>query len=673
MDYIKKTISIEGARTRTQGLMPYYEFGAAYPQHVSGDSAYSCFTVTELDLTVASGDNGNWGQFVANPCFLVECGKTYESMLQKYYDILNMVRDGVKLRKVATKEGQTIFTEDINAFEWNGECFDGGEEPDSLYEYAAYDAEYFTSTEIESLRPETRNVYTANVEVNDDFIVLIKDFEKFQGLVSYLDGVSVPVSVTTHNIGYNIHTKWADYCQVVDDLIGKINIPASIYNKHIKTPKSMPCADVQPYIEWLENYPKEDCCNARLYDDMGGDEMLDELRKHQNECTDKLRALNELQYAVPYIEMPILLTQNCTDIGVLTNIDGVPYDSGLTCDERPHGIGSPTGLTIDEIIMGTSAHTGGDIEVESLLQTLRNRKKYTDDEDNVLPGDFQKFQGKPAGKMFKCVKTGNEWIMNETPNNPANGDGKTSEECKNTNYYRSVTTCASGIRIAETEEEETNQEEPSGTYYYFLVKYDNSEEKPMKIPYKVGNVTNVYLVDSAESIYRGDFIIGLTAASKTFKVKYVIGGYFIGDVNGNYLSWTHLESGDVYYEEYVLDETHVDYVALDGVDNVPVWSKYIDFQGAAKEFYSTRYGLTRTGNTANIIRLTSGDIWNKDFAYDAYLTKEEYLTGFSLPPKADVNVTVDRGGVSAFEKHYKLSECNTMQDLVNHGNNFFNL
>ena len=115
------------------------------------------------------------------------------------------------------------------------------------------------------------------------------------------------------------------------------------------------------------------------------------------------------------------------------------------------------------------------------------------------------------------------------------------------------------------------------------------------------------------------------------------------------------------------------------VDNVPVYSDYIDFDGAAKEFYSPRYGLYRTGNTANIIRMTSGEFWiRKDgdgysYANDAYLTKEEYLTTFSLPPKVDVNVTIDRGGVSAFEKHYKLSECNTMQDLVNYGNNFFNI
>ena len=133
----------------------------------------------------------------------------------------------------------------------------------------------------------------------------------------------------------------------------------------------------------------------------------------------------------------------------------------------------------------------------------------------------------------------------------------------------------------------------------------------------------------------------------------------------------YIGSGDVYYEKYTIQSGHVDYVALDGVDNVPIYSDYIDFDGAAKEFYSPRYNLYRTGNTANIVSAATGDVWRKEFAYDAYLTKEDYLTNFSLPPKVDVNVTIDRGGVSAFEKHYKLSECNTMQDLVNYGNHYF--
>lgn len=703
MDFIKKTICLEGARARTQGLMPYYVFGGEYEEHdvVSG-------YVGDLGLSAATGENGNWGQFVANPWFLAEFGKTYEAMLRKYYDLLNMVREGVKLRKVETKDKQIIFTEDLGAFEWvencpegGGPAFNEGTEPDFLYEYAAYDANDFYSTGIESLRDETKRIYRSNKEVGDTFIVLIEDYEAFNELASYLDRTSyqqVGTSVTIEN-GPE-HFKWARYCQVVDACIGKINIPASIYNKHIKVPKSMPCADVQPYIDWLTNYPKDDCCNARLYDDMGGDEMLAELLKHQGECTSKLNTLNGLSYSVPYIEMPILLIQNYTDVGVLTNIDGIDYDDELfgpsaKSDQvtRPHGtfqlsendsgftegreISAFThfgiGVSMDQIIMDTSAHTDGDIEVESLLQTLRNKKKYTDDKDNILPGDFLKFEGSPGGKMFKCTKTGGEWVMSEESSSGLiNGDGRTSEECKDTTYYRTITTCAAGIRIAETEEEE-NGSATTGSYY-FLVKYDNSSANTMTIPYKVGNATNIYLADSAESIYRGDFIIDASSADgKTFKVTYVVGGYFSAGTNGNYLGWVHQESGDVYYEEYGLDKTHVDYVALDGVDNVPVWSEYIDFEGAAKEFYSTRYGLTRTGNTATIVRLTSGDIWNKDFAYDAYLTKEEYLTGFSLPPKADVNVTVDRGGVSAFEKHYKLTECNTMQDLVNYGNNFFNI
>ena len=797
MDFIKKTICIEGARTRTQGLMPYYAFGENYEQHGGG-----CGTVGSLSLEIADGENGNWGQFVANPCFLASKDKTYEAMLRKYYDLLNMVREGVKLRKVETKEGKIIFTEDVGAFYLDGQCFSGGTEPESLYEYAAYNAENFTSTEIESLREETRRIYKADIAVNHDFIVLIKDYEAFQKLASYLDDVTVPSSVTSKSIGNDEHKKWSDYCQIVDECIGIVNIPASIYNEHIKVPKRMPCADVEPYIEWLENYQNlsADCCNMRLYEDMGGEDLLVELRKHRGDCQSKLDALNGLQYAVPYIEMPLLLVQNYTDVGVLTNLDGVEYEGNKTDKERPHGIGSPTGLTIDEIVMGTGEHTDGDIEVESLLQTLRNKKKFTDDHDNVLPGDFQNFSN-PGGEMFACVKRADEkfyildtesyqitqggetttywrvvfredssisrddiyginnlnrteipgglpsrqtqaeaeayvadqrehyqdvdksaetnpyfykicvslaeWTMYDIGGEPqasVNGDGLDSKDVSEggTRYpaedwrsasrkiYRTITTQAAGVRIAQTEEEETRESAPKDFHYFFYVKYDNSGETPdeitkMTIPYKVGNATNVYLVDAGPEgkgpfLYRGDFIIGLTADTSTFKVKYVIGGYFNGDEKGNFISWARQEIGDIYYEEYDLDREHVDYVALDGVDKVPVYSEYIDFPGASKEFYSPIYDLYRTGNTANIIRLTSGDIWSKDFynppvwsTYDAYLAKEEYLTNFSLPPKVDVNVTVDRGGVSAFEKHYKLSECNTMQDLVNYGNNFFNI
>lgn len=740
--------------------MPYYEFGKAY-NSFSGE----CGTVDQLGLEMATGDNGNYGGFVANPCFLTEKNKNYQTMLDNYYTILNMVRNGVKLRKVTTKEGEIIFTENIEAFkfvqscpEGGGSAFNGGTEPDTLYGYAAYNAANFSSTEIESVRGETERVYRSSENITEDYIVLVENFDYFLNLTKYLDDTSYS-QASSETIGGTDHTKWATYCAVVDDCIGKINIPAYIYNKHIKAPKSMPCADVATYIKWLEDNQNlsGDCCNLRLWEDMGGQEMLTFLNGHKNDCQNQMNKLNGLHYAVPGIETNILLTQNYTDVGVLTNVDGNVYESGLTGPSydgtdgsRPHGklmesaLGSGftkvvledgteitaqeqinrfaisgQGISIDQIIMGKktinlptterydemlSALEMGTItelpedcklppiEVESLLHTLASSKKFLDDNNNVLPGLFKTFSN-TAGQMFICTKSGDDWTMtqiNSLPKNAKNGDGLLSEtpgvkiygsptQSSDGQYYRTITIAAAGIEIAKAEEIEKGARdgvpdyvEPDGTHYYFFVKYDNSEDTLMEMPYATGNTTNVYY--SGDTVYRGDFIteVNIDGAEGTVEFKYVIGGYFYGDINGKYISYK--DGGDTYYEKYNIDLKHVDYVPLDGVDNVPVWSKYIDFEGAAKEFYSSRYGLYRTGNTANIIQFTSGELWDKErfsetfAAYDAYLTKEEYLTNFSLPPKTDVNVTIDRGGVSIFEKHYKLSECNTMQDLMQYNN-----
>lgn len=816
MDFIKKTICLEGARTRTQGLMPYYEFGKVYESHDAYDSNGNpiCYKPDEIGLESASGENGNWGQFVANPCFLAKEDKTYETMLYKYYALLNIVRNSTKLRKIKPKNGGIIYTEDMGAFVWGGECFSEVTEPDFLYEYAAYDAKYFQSTAIESTREKARHIYRTDVTVDNDhnFLVIIEDYDKFLELASYLDDTDYSdVGVQSGIIeNANEHEKWAEYCKVVDICIGKINLPSWIYNEHIKVPKSMACSDVEPYINWLTNYQtlSADCCNARLWDDMGGEIMLKYLQQSaKTKCNEYSDAIDGLEYSIPYLEMPLLLVQNYTDVGVMTNIDGVEYDGNATEKERPHGIGNQErAFTIDQIVMGSERNTystdGDDtVIVESLLETLRSRKKYTDDRDNVLPGLFEKFDGKPEGQMYSCVKMGDEkfyelttssytvpdkivdgemtyktlyavvyipttnenivgmnnrmdtytrvfdgkegletqeeadaivaeqrdsydggdpsyneshyrisvyeevWTMSAltsfTPNQSKNADGylsgdklsgdeglkyPPSDPYENpvNKFYRTITTEAAGIRIAETEEEETGQPDAAKTHYFFCVKYNNSPSVPMRLPYTGGNVTNMYAVpvdneDEVPTLYRGDFILPgyPMIIGNEIIVEYVVGGYFRADEKGNFLSY--VGSGDVYYEKYSYEPSHVDYVALDGVDNVPVWSEYIDFNGAAKEFYSPRYDLYRTGNTANIIEMVSGEQWvRKDgegnaYSYDAYLTKEDYLINFSLPPKTDVNVTIDRGGVSAFEKHYKLSECNTMQDLENYGNNFFNI
>ena len=741
MDFIKKTICIDDSRTKTQGLMPYYVFGRNYEQH-----GISCGTVEELNLETATGENGNWGQFVANPCFLYENNKDYKTMLDNYYSILNDVRDGIKLRRVQTKEGEIIYTKVISSLEWDEstQCFSDGDEPENIYDYAAMPDLSFMGENING-----EMIYRTNDTVEDTFIVLITDYDSFLEKAKYLDGTGYEAYLNT---GLDTDAapdkdKWSLFCQVVDICIGKINIPDWIYNKHIKTPKSMPCADVEPYIKWLEDYTtlSADCCNTRLWEDMGGSDMLEYLHASaETKCEEYSSLLNGLTYSVPHIDVPILLLQNYTDVGVLTNIDGVEYDAEMYGpvkqgdeDTRPHGklrkaldniglseseieylLSSGFGVSFDEIVMSgdtidyptteryetvMAAIASGEIpngevpddckvkpiEVESLLNTLRSGKKFFDDHNNLLPGIFQRFTDSLTGKYYICTKEGEGWTIEEyTGNTDAwiNADGMSSEELipvqGNAKKYRSVSTKESALRIAEIYSQEPREYgEEEITEFCFKVKYDNSQNKPMKKPYEIGNTANIYFCKETDSglVYRGDFVIN-TATTNTggvefFEATYIVGGYFYGDEDGNFIDY--IGGGDTYYEKHHFIENHIINVDIDGVDNVPVYTEYIDFAGDEKQFYSPRYDLYRNGNVANIIRMTSGEQWLKKdteghgYAYDAYLTKEDYLTSFSLPPKVDVDVTIDRGGASAFERHYNLSECNTMSDLEQYRNGYF--
>jgi hypothetical protein len=101
--------------------------------------------------------------------------------------------------------------------------------------------------------------------------------------------------------------------------------------------------------------------------------------------------------------------------------------------------------------------------------------------------------------------------------------------------------------------------------------------------------------------------------------------------------------------------------------------KDIDFNNKITTIYNRDFDLSREGNLAIITQLPTGEVWNHDEATDSPVFKKEYLNGISEEPKVDVDIELDRGSASAFERHFKLLECNTMEDLENQGNNIFNL
>lgn len=94
----------------------------------------------------------------------------------------------------------------------------------------------------------------------------------------------------------------------------------------------------------------------------------------------------------------------------------------------------------------------------------------------------------------------------------------------------------------------------------------------------------------------------------------------------------------------------------------------VDFDNRKVTIYNSDYDLEREGLLTTVIGYSTTDVLKEFPVY-----KEETLNNIALKPNVNVNVIIDRGDATALEKHYKLTECNTLEDLENYGNNIFNL
>ena len=324
-------------------------------------------------------------------------------------------------------------------------------------------------------------------------------------------------------------------------------------------------------------------------------------------------------YVTPYIEIPLALNQDIADLGHMTD-----YQDEWNEFPNKDGISIYSG--------DTYTYT-----TDSKLQFLRSKKLYTDDDGNLLPGLFEE-----EGKLWKYTYDGKKWSHSNQSakfSGKTCGDGLSNGECVNVNIYRTVSIDA--IVQAMLSGASTDGS------YYFYVKYKNDKETPMKIPFTVGVVDGNGISNIS---YDSDFV--------TFEYSY----------------------NDIQYKEtYKYNTGQRMEIVLDGYENITIYYNEIDYDFTKQTIYNKHYGVEREGNLADIISYNVADVWGKDgsmseYTVNAPIFKEEYLLGISSTFKADVNVTINRGNAAAFERHFKLSECNTMEDLEVMGNGqFFNL
>lgn len=141
---------------------------------------------------------------------------------------------------------------------------------------------------------------------------------------------------------------------------------------------------------------------------------------------------------------------------------------------------------------------------------------------------------------------------------------------------------------------------------------------------------------------------------------------------GQNLSKTPFKSFDGVLE---ITEEYIKYVLGGQIDSS---GAYIDGTGVVyKTFNATREvidpltgDIIQTNQTT--FEYTIKGVKENNYSLSALIKESKYL-GVSYTPKVDDDILVDRGEISVFERHLKMAEIRTIDDLVEYDFGFFNV
>ena len=216
----------------------------------------------------------------------------------------------------------------------------------------------------------------------------------------------------------------------------------------------------------------------------------------------------------------------------------------------------------------------------------------------------------------------------------------------------------------------------AGDKYYVMARYDNGliepddvkgkngQIKSMKIPYKVNEPQNIVSYEDGTIIY--DKIISTTKIEGANKMTIK---YAKGITSGD----TEEQSGIHYEETLYYSENNLAKVPIDGLYMADLYYDVLGDDSEKTSVYSEEFRKYRLVRKAKITGMEVGTQWTEESAVNAMLFTKDGYEGLQEESKYDINLLYNRGNAAAWENHFKLSECNTMEDLVNYGNNFFNL
>lgn len=211
-------------------------------------------------------------------------------------------------------------------------------------------------------------------------------------------------------------------------------------------------------------------------------------------------------------------------------------------------------------------------------------------------------------------------------------------------------------------------------FYYIMAKYNNGliergnwpitqlgKVETLKIPFKVGEKINPIKYDDGTLVY--DTIISTAETDSIMTIDYAMG----------VTEGKESKTGIHYREKIPFYKAQRDIVSIDGVCNAELYYDYLDFDAVKEKVYSSDLKLYRETSRAQITGMEVCTQWTEEGAVNTMLFTKDSTDGLQDEPKFDISISFDRGNGAAWESHFKLSECNSMNDLKSYNNNFFNL
>lgn len=530
---------------------------------------------------------------------------------------------------------------------------------------------------------------------------------------------------------FGAHFSWDNeqvwtICRDMEEyFIGYLTIPQTIEGDLV--PDKISYSDIPKWIKWFDTHTKDSCCYEKVIDsennnvgnvadkewiDRGGDAMKEFLKGKDSLLERAINIISTtfLKYLVPNMEYPLLITNEYRETGLWTEyID----------EEKPDGISLP----ITPLKSTWKKFGDGEDEpimVESQLQSVRSDTYHSDD-NGVLPGLFD-----IDGGYYKC-RYRNYWEYKEYAN-PSDteknnavlkdsvpptgstrfddyiikvGEGDDEKyykedniiftevfgigapsEChddytaaNNDSYYFAATVVEEAVPILNTL---VPLKEGRGLVDLDFVNLLAKFKSPIKIPYIVGEVHNFYK-DENDNCY-GDYVTDIRKTGSQIIITYNIGGKCNPD--GSYAP--NSGYGILLEDTYSYSANHSYNCSFEDYPTT-INGEYIDFDSNTKDVENYDLGTTeadengddvfvpkiRKCNQARLIGMRVMDALNG--LTPKVMFKQPEADGVDFSIKSEVDIELNRGASAAFENYFKLGECNTMSDLENYQNNWFNL